>query len=279
MNAMSAERTRILGRQAMAGRLVLALVVVVTAATTGARIGMPASQQLMTGAAAPTLDFAFVPNAQFGPHYQTQGGYPQVYGVGGLDAVNSALALHFTSIEDNTRRSFAGLAQEETSSQAGETGEYATNPAQGVLYTDQMIVSVLVPLTAVPPGGTGGESWIAETLLVPSGRVVQISDLFTQPSSAMAALRPLVASGLIASSECLVQSLGQIDAGVSSLESDLQPDPATFAHFAVTRYGLTVGFPQGTISDEACGNVSATLAWTQLQPMLSALGVRIERGV
>jgi hypothetical protein len=280
MSAASGTGARIPGRPAMAGRLVLALAVLAAAAVVGVRIGASPSQQPMIGAPAPpTLDFGVLPDPQFGAGYQTQGGYPQVYGAGGLSAVNAALARAFSSVEEQTRQSFASLAQQENFSQADGPGLYATDPQQGVLYADHTVVSVLVPLDALPPGGTSGETWISATVLVPSGRAVQISDLFAHPSEAMAALRTLLAKSLIASSACLVQSLGQVDGNASSLASGLQPTPAAFAHFALTPYGLTVGFPQGMLTDDACGNISATVTWSQLRPMLSAFGVGIEKGV
>jgi hypothetical protein len=280
MSTVSGTGTRIPGRPAMAGRLALALAVMAAAVVAGVGIGAsPSSQPMNVVSTAPTLDFGFLPDPQFGSGYQTQGGYPQVYGAGGLSAVNAALAQVFSSVEEQTRQSLAGLAQEEDSSQADGPGLYATNPQQGVLYADHTVVSVLVPFDALPPGGTSGESWISATVLVPSGRAVQISDLFTHESAAMAALRTLLAKGLVDSSTCLVQSLGQIDANESSLLSELQPTPATFVHFAVTPYGLTVGFPQGMVTDDACGNTSATVTWSQLQTMLSPLGLSLEKGV
>ena len=280
MSAASGTGGRIPGRSAMAGRLVLALVVLAAAAVLGVRIGASPSQQSVVGAASsPTLDFGVLPDPQFGTGYVTQGGYPQVYGLGGLSAVNAALAQAFSSVEEQMRQTFAGLAPREIAGQSTGPGIYETDPQQGVHYADHTVVSVLVPLDALPPGGTSGETWISATVLVPSGRAVQISDLFAHPSQAMTALRTLFAKGLIASSACVAQSLGQIGANASFLVSELRPTPATFAHFAVTPYGLTVGFPQGTITDDACGNTSATVTWSQVQPMLSSLGVSIEKGV
>jgi hypothetical protein len=258
---------------------VLALAITAAAAATGAGFGPPPSPQPTAASAPPTLDFGFLPDPQFGPGYQTQGGYPQVYGAGGLSAVNAALAQTFSSIEEQTRQSLAGLTQQDDSSQASGPGLYSTNPQQGVLYADRTVVSVLVPFDALPPGGTSGESWISATVLVPSGRAVQISDLFSHEPAAMSALRTLLAKGLVASSACVVQSLSQIDANASSVAAELPPTPATFAHFAVTPYGLTVGFPQGMITDDACGNTSTTVTWSQLRTMLSPLGLSLEKGV
>jgi len=224
------------------------------------------------------VSFGFLPDPDFGPGYTTDGSYPQVAsGTANFASVNVALKQAFVADETQTRQSFAGLST--YSADFGSPGSYATYPDEGVLYADHSIVSILVPADADPPNGVNEAKWISLTLLIPSARTVTISDLFARPESAFQVLRNLVGNSVAVSAPCPASDLAGIDTTISNAVDNLQPNAATFARFALTPYGLTIGFEQGTVTDESCGATIITASWPSLQTMLSPLGVTVERDV
>lgn len=263
-------------------RMTLALAATAAAAGLGAATGNPsrptAAQPPSTEKAATTITFGFLPDPDFGPGYTTGGSYPQVYGAADFSAVNAALKQTVLAGEAQTRQTFAALFPNVGQHQTDQ-GLFATYPRQGVLYAGPNVVSVLIPLEAVPPGGNDGGSWLAETALVPSGRSVQITDLLARPDDALPVLRTLVGDGVIVSSSCTTTGLVQMNGSVTAPISGLTPTADTFARFALSPYGLTFGFQQGTFSAEACGSATATVDWAALSPMLSPLGTEIEKDV
>lgn len=267
-------------------RMSAALIVVAAMAVLGAasdRAAPTSAEQSPSAIAvalpsADGLSFGFLPDPDFGAGYTTDGSYPQVYGRADLKAVNTALKQAVLADEAQTKQDFAGLYQATTAEQT-QPGLYATYPREGLLYANRSIVSVLIPKDSTPPGGNDGEAWISATLIVPAGRNVQVTDLFTKPGTALQTLRTLVGDDVIASSPCVAANLVNIGSSVTGPITSLQPNATTFEDFALSPYGLTFGFEQGMFADEACGAATATVSWESIQPMLSPLGTAIEEDV
>jgi pimeloyl-ACP methyl ester carboxylesterase len=207
-----------------------------------------------------------VPVPPIGQDYNTSGDYLQVVGVPGLDTVNTALRNLIVAEQEPL------VASERNRSWPPGVGPgiFDSEPHQGQISASSAVVSALIPVTALLPGGTDGELWASGTFLVPSAQPVMLPSLFTNPSQGMAALAALTKAGLLAADSCVRQAIESPYGGPWA--SGFDPTPGNYRHFALTPAGITIGFDNGMVADAACGRAEITISWDQLRPYLSPLG-------
>jgi pimeloyl-ACP methyl ester carboxylesterase len=207
-----------------------------------------------------------VPDPPAGPDYRTSGDYLQVAGMPGLDAINAALRNLIVGQE----AAFVARSGNQSSPPGVGPGIYDSEPDQGQISATSAIVSVLTPVNDVYPGGNDGEVWVSGTFLVPLAQPVTLPSLFTNPSQGMATLAAVAKSGLLAANSCVRQAVESPYGGPWA--SGFDPAPGNYRHFALTPAGITIGFDNGMVAEEACGRAEVTISWDQLRPYLSPLG-------
>jgi len=144
-----------------------------------------------------------------------------------------------------------------------------------------VVVSALIPLTGLMPGGNAhGQGWLAVTLRSATGKPVAVEELFADPKSGLAVLAATVESQLVAENPCVKEAVEIPDyPDVPSYRSGFSPTPRHYRYFALTPRGLVVGFPIGQVAGGICNRVRTTVAYETLRPHLSALGLRLVDGV
>lgn len=217
------------------------------------------------------LSLQLAPDPPAGPDVTTSGDYLQVAGPPGLGAVNTALRAVIT---DNEQAFMAGLRRRDfTPPPSVGPGVYNSQPDQGEISASSDVVSALIPVTSLLPGGNDGEVWASGTYLVPSAAPVSLQSLFASPSQGMAAMAGLARSAFTAKYSCISQA-------ASSPYGDpyvpnWAPTAANYQYWAMTPAGLAIGFVNGQVSDEACGRMEATIPWSELHAYLSPLALQL----
>jgi hypothetical protein len=135
------------------------------------------------------------------------------------------------------------------------------------------VVSALIPVTSIFPGGNDGEGWVSATLLVPSAKSVSLSSLFASPRHGLVVLAMAARTHLLANDSCLRPEI--LHPIVGGEWGGLAPIASNYKNFALTPAGLTVGFGQGLLGAEACGAPAVTVSWPKIRPLLSAKGHRL----
>jgi hypothetical protein len=197
------------------------------------------------------------------PHYVTSGFYPRV--VGPERAVNAALRRAILA----DQHAYAPRARRAAKAAAnGNNGIYSVSVDRGLVSASSTVVSALLPSTKLYPGGNEGTTWIGVTVRVPSGRVVQVSDLFAAPGRGLQALAN-------AWKDRIRRSQPRAWPCVRNWLADYRPTPDNYRLFGLTPNGLAVGF----WAEPACPALKAILPYHVLRPYLSALGRRLVDGV
>jgi len=81
-------------------------------------------------------------------------------------------------------------------------GIYETTPDRQLISASSVVVSYLLSVNGVAPGGTDGETWISAIVEVPSGRQVTLFNLHASPSKALDAIASdVIAAILVGQSE------------------------------------------------------------------------------
>src|SRR5437763_11047576 len=75
------------------------------------------------------------------------------------------------------------------------------------MFATSVVVSALIPLDVILPGGHEASSWLSVTVRVPSGSPVHIVDLFGSPSLGLRTLAVVVRKRLVSSNSCVRESL------------------------------------------------------------------------
>ncbi|MDQ2910781.1 MAG: hypothetical protein M3R39_07180 [Actinomycetota bacterium] len=134
-----------------------------------------------------SLAIVAVPTPHFRvPRYDTKGAYPQARGRNlDLKAVNAALREAVLA----DQREYAPYARKNSIGTAKRyRGVYQTLVDRRMLSASTVVVSALMPVTELYPGGSLGKGWLSVTVRVPSGTAVSVSDLFSDRLRGLRAL-------------------------------------------------------------------------------------------
>ena len=132
-------------------------------------------------------------------------------------------------------------------------GTFKTSHAE-LTSASTVVVSTLVPVLALLPGGTDGSTWFAATIKVPSGSPVSTSQLFAQPSEGLKALSRAVRQKVLARNRCVRKSVMDPVAGDLNARG-FRPVAQNYRYFALVPQGLAIGFPLGQVAGSSCGRV------------------------
>jgi hypothetical protein len=216
------------------------------------------------------------------PNYRTSGTYPQVSGGQvGLKAVNAALRNALLSAQ----RRYAAFLRREYMSSVPQlfrpgyrySGTYRTSPKLSLISASTVVVSALVPVREVLPGGTGGDTWLSVTVRVPSGAPVGLRGLFSQPAQGLHSLASAVRRTVLAKNSCVRASNRGPGRAINA--RGFAPTPKNYRFFALTARGFAVGFPIDQVGASSCGGVQTTVPYSVVRPYLSKLGQRLVSGV
>ena len=216
------------------------------------------------------------------PNYRTSGTYPQVSGRKvRLEAVNAALRNAVL----RAQRAYAAFVRREYMRSQPElfrpgyrySGTYRTSPRPSLISASTVVVSALVPVLEVLPGGTAGETWLSVTVRVPSGAPVGIRGLFSQPGRGLRALAAAVRRKVLATNSC-VRASNRGPGGAINARG-FAPTARNYRYFALTATGFAVGFPIDQVGGSSCGRVEVTVPYSVVRPYLSNLGQRLVAGV
>lgn len=194
--------------------------------------------------------------------YNTSGVFPSLMGRRGVAAANHALRQVVLSDEQR----YLPAARRAVARQPHLHGIYRTQINARLVSASTVIVSALIPITRLYPGGNDGQSWLSAAIDVRSGKAVALGALFRRPDIALRVLASRWKAKVRRTSlwPCV--------------EKDLPSYTPTFAHyryFALVPSGLAFGFPQ----EPACSRLVATLPYRIVEPYLSPLGQRLVHGV
>src|SRR5438477_3598784 len=123
-------------------------------------------------------------------NYRTSGFYPQFADQGRpLEQVDAAVGRVVRRAERSyaraTRRRYAKWPQMFLPG-FGDPGTYKVSIRHDTMSASTRVVSALLPVRQLYPGGNGGAMWLSFTLQVPSVRSVPLAALFAQPARALA---------------------------------------------------------------------------------------------
>jgi len=204
------------------------------------------------------------------PHYRTRGTYPQV-SRRGLDLRRVNAALRNTVLVEQKRYARVALEQEARSPdpiRLGYKGLFQTSTVPRLISANTVGVSALIPLDEIFPGGHEAGYWLSVTVLAPSGTRVRLPDLFTNRSVALRAIAAAAQRTLVRKNSCVRVSLARDPL----LKRGFAPTVKNYRRFALTRRGLTIGFPIGQVASGVCNRVEATVPYAALRSGLSRLG-------
>jgi hypothetical protein len=132
------------------------------------------------------------------------------------------------------------------------------------MSTSTSVVSTMYPSLKLFPGGNDGQGWMYLTAPVPSGKAVELVDLFTSRSRGLKAIAAYVEQHLLVTMDsCARNSHGGFD-----------PTVENYRNFALTVGGLDIGLGQGQIGDEACGAIRVTVPWSARRARAAHAGSR-----
>jgi hypothetical protein len=181
-----------------------------------------------------------------------------------LHRVNAALRRAITI----DQKRYLPFARDAVRVKNNYRGLYEISVERPLLSASSVVVSALMPATELYPGGSQGKGWLATTVLVPSGKQVNINDLFVNPARALPVLANAWKNQLRRTNadawECVADHLG-----------DYAPTASNYQYFALTQRGLAVGFWQ----EPACNRLRAVIPYSTLRPHLNSLGSKLVAGV
>lgn len=217
------------------------------------------------------------------PNFRTSGSYPAISGQRkDVDLVNTALHNEIVRAERRYAR-FVRRAESKWPRALRkhlnrvEHGIYRALPHDRRLSASTVVVSTLIPVLALLPGGTDGETWISVTLRYPSGTLVRLTNLF-KDRTGLVALAARVRKLAVDQDRCIRASVRSPITGNISLRGFL-PLTANYRFFALTQSGLVVGFPNGQVAFPGCGRIAVTVPFDLLEPYLSDAGKTLVAGV
>jgi hypothetical protein len=224
------------------------------------------------------LTVTMAPLAPLGvPYYSTRGSFPQVSGGSApLTATNSALRQIVLSDEEQFAVSARKHAQIPGIPMGPGLGLYQMTPQRQLISASSVVVSALVPTLMYYPGGTPNATWLSETVEVPSGKSLSLSDLFTDPSAALKAIATASRTKLLASNSGLKSQLEYLQK-THQVFGGFAPTRGNYQYFALLRSGLAVGFPAYQLLGP--GRTELVIPYTVIRPYLNRLGARMLAGV
>ena len=221
------------------------------------------------------------------PFYTTAGTFPQVGGgiaSTDLTAVNSA--LRNAILEDQNQ--YAALARQNEaqqeaagkpqSAEIADPGRYETESDPELISASTAVVSAMIPVLKLFPGGTSGSVWLSVTAQVPSGTVVSITDLFSNPQTGLEALSSETRMRIQSSGKCGITA-GLTGSDLTTFLHGSNPTADNYKFFALTVGGLAVGFSIGQVAAVGCGRVEVTVPYDTLRPYFSPIGQSLVAGV
>jgi hypothetical protein len=232
---------------------------------------------LLAGCAKP-LRFTAVPIARLDvPHYRTHGTFPQVASrKPRLKRVNAALL----AVLRHDQRSYGRWARRRVRSIDRDirryhgrwryTGVYTTAPRGDLSSASTVVVSVLVPVRALLPGGNDGDGWLSATIPVRTGKRIAVTGLFSDPREGLRALAADVQPRLKRENKCVRDH---------SFPGTFRPTPHHYRNFALTPNGLAVAFNLAQVASPPCGRVETVVPYDVVRPYLSGLGQELVAGV
>lgn len=214
------------------------------------------------------------------PHYRTSGTYFEVVGRGvDLSRVN----VEIRAAMRNEQRRYASLARAQEALlpiavMRHFPGTFQTAFNTTLASASAVVVSALVPLLELYPGGNDGAGWLAVTIRVPSGSPVGISSLFDRRMHGLEGLSLAVRRQLVRSNSCFRTSLRDPIA-YDDYARALAPRPANYRYFALAPRGLAIGFWNGAVAGIPCGRIAVIVPYQTIQRYLTELGRTLVAGV
>jgi hypothetical protein len=210
------------------------------------------------------------------PDYSTKGTFPQVAGGEvSLTTTNFALRQIVLSNEEQFADSARKEAQIPSIPEVG-LGLYQAAPKRRLISASSVVVSALVPTVMYYPGGTANETWLSATVDIQSGKLLSLSDLFTDPTVGLKALASASRTKLVASISGLKAELQHLQKARLSF-GGFAPTRSNFQYFALLRSGLAVGFPAYQLV--YAGRTQFVIPYKVIRPYLNRLGERMVAGV
>lgn len=204
--------------------------------------------------------------------YESSGTYPQVNGGAHLGAVNAALRAAVVAdqrayaLEARSARAYLDR-NHPNPRDPYRRGFYRMAVERPFVSASTVVVSALLPAKHEAFGGQpGGDDWFSTTVLVPSGRRVEITDLFRDRS------RGLQAFGRAWKAQLRRQGLGACLDGYGRV---YEGTVGTHPQFALTPNGLAVGIDE----EAACYALGVTIPYRALRRHMSKLGMKLIAGV
>jgi hypothetical protein len=216
------------------------------------------------------------------PNYHTSGFYPQVSdGRSRLEAVNAelrnAVLRRERSYAAHVRREYADWPALFRPS-FGDHGTFKTSLRADLISASTVVVSALMPVREVIPGGNGGANWVSVTVQVPSGVPVRIGALFKRPTPALRAIAKAARRNVLANNRCIRKTFW--DPIVHALHAQgFMPKPSNYRYFALTPRGLAIGFQIEQVGGPQCGRAVGFVPYAVVRPYLSELGRKLVAGV
>jgi hypothetical protein len=206
------------------------------------------------------------------PYYRTRGTYLRVFTPGlSLETVNRSLLNALESYQLQYGRA-ARQYEAHLPKQLMRTypGRFETFVKPGLLSASTVVVSALIPLLELVPGGNDGNVWFSITVDASSGKAVAMQSLFSRPGDALRAVARLARRQVLASNRCISQF---------PVLMGFSPTWQNYRTFALTQRGLAIGFPNGQLGPALCDRISTIVPYPPLAPYLSGLGRRLMAGV
>jgi hypothetical protein len=205
----------------------------------------------------------------------TRGTIPHVEGRGlRLSRVNRALLRAVLADE----RRFAASVRSERADPNALPGLYRINGRAAFLSANSVVVSMLVRATAMLPGLNGGQTWFAATVLVPSGKRVELLSLLRKPMQGLDRIAATARRLLTLKNSCVRTSVSP-KVGSSVLQRGFSPTFQNYRYFAFLPQGLVIGFGLGQVAFPPCLLPAVTVPYSAFAADLNAVGKHVVASV
>jgi hypothetical protein len=208
------------------------------------------------------------------PRYDTCGSVPQAASSRGkakLRKVNGGLRA---AIVDNQRKYEPSARENLRIGPVVYRGVYCTYKPP-LASASTTVVSALIPLRRLYPGGNDGDSWLGVTVDVRTGDRIKILSLFEDHEAGLRAIAASVKKQLLRV-KCLREQFGPEsfapDIGREIFEDGVAPRENNYRELALTAKGLAVGFPIGHAGGVPCGRQWTMVPYSAIRGLLNAKG-------
>jgi len=153
----------------------------------------------------------------------------------------------------------------------GDPGTYKVSIRHDTMSASTRVVSALLPVRQLYPGGNGGAMWLSFTLQVPSVRSVPLAALFAQPARALAVVARAARRNILAANACIRKTYW--DPPLHALHAQgFAARWSNYRYFALTPRRLAIGFQIEQVGGPQCGRAVGFVRYALLRPYLSGLG-------